>query len=71
MSRLKFHPRDALPNATLLARGDALYLELTGAARAELGDALALFRGSLEMQDPTSIASHRERLTYTINKLRR
>ncbi|HEY3806967.1 MAG TPA: Hsp70 family protein [Kofleriaceae bacterium] len=71
MSRLKFHPRDALPNATLLARGDALYLELTGDARAELGDALALFRGSLEMQDPSAIASQRERLTYTINKLRR
>ncbi|HEY1817073.1 MAG TPA: Hsp70 family protein [Kofleriaceae bacterium] len=71
MSRLKFHPRDALPNATLLARGDALYLELTGDARAELGDALALFRGSLEMQDPAAIASQRERLTYTINTLRR
>ena len=33
MARLKFHPRDALPNATALARADALYVELAGRAR--------------------------------------
>ena len=44
MARLKFHPRDALPNATLLARADALYVELTGTPRTALGEAIARFR---------------------------
>ncbi len=33
MTRLKFHPREALPNTTALTRADALYVELSGPAR--------------------------------------
>ena len=71
MSRLKFHPREALPNATLLARADALYVELTGGARDELGATLATFRAALETQDTTTIEMYRERLTYMVNQLKR
>ena len=38
MGRLKFHPRDSLPNRTALARADALYAELRGPEREVLGD---------------------------------
>jgi molecular chaperone HscC len=70
MSRLKFHPRDALPNATLLARADALYVELTGGRRDELGAALGAFRAALETQDDAMIGEYRDRLSYLVNQLR-
>jgi molecular chaperone HscC len=70
MGRLKFHPRDALPNATLLARADALYVELTGNARDELGHALNQFRLALESQDAAMIDQHRDRLARLVNQLR-
>jgi molecular chaperone HscC len=62
MHRLKFHPRDALPNRTALARADALYVEITGLARAELGAAIANLHGALETQEPALIAVAREKL---------
>ena len=71
MARLKFHPRDALPNATLLARADALYVELTGAARDELGDAIATFRLALDSQDDKVIGAARDRLARVVSSMRR
>jgi molecular chaperone HscC len=63
MERLKFHPREALPNATALARAEALYVELVGPERERLGMALALFRSALERQDPRAIDETREVLS--------
>jgi molecular chaperone HscC len=71
MARLKFHPREALPNATLLARADALYVELTGHARAHLQEALAVFRAALDGQDERAIASARGMLGQVVDALRR
>ena len=71
MARLKFHPRDALPNATLLARADALHVELTGEARAELASAIHAFRVALEGQDEAAIAPARGRLGALVEELRR
>jgi len=62
LARLKFHPREALPNLTALAKGDALYLELTGVPRSILGELLADFRAALESQDATLIDERRNRL---------
>jgi len=70
MARLKFHPREALPNATLLARADAMYVELTGIVREELGAALSTFRLALESQDDALIASSRDRLALLLGALR-
>src|SRR5262249_45009104 len=71
MARLKFHPRDALPNATLLARADALYVELVGDERDLVGHALAAFRLALESQNEAAVSSARDRLTQLVNRLRR
>jgi molecular chaperone HscC len=60
--RLKFHPREALPNVTALSRAEALYVELTGLPREELGQALASFRAALERQDAAVIDGARESL---------
>jgi molecular chaperone HscC len=71
MARLKFHPRDALPNATALARADALYVELSGPPRETLGQAIAALRAALESQDDKEIAPHRERLIALTAALKR
>jgi molecular chaperone HscC len=71
MNRLKLHPRDALPNTTALARGDALYVELYGPAREELGQAIAALRAALETQDEKEISPRRERLLSLIAAFKR
>jgi molecular chaperone HscC len=70
MTRLKLHPRDALPNTTALARAEALYVELSGPARDELGRTMNLFRAALEEQDPARIEPLRERIVAIVRALR-
>jgi molecular chaperone HscC len=71
MARFKLHPRDALPNSTALARADALYVELSGALRDELGHAIAMLRAALESQDDKEIAPRRERLLALVAAFKR
>ncbi|MDC0717484.1 Hsp70 family protein [Nannocystis bainbridge] len=69
MQRFKFHPRDALPNTTALARAMALYAELTGPARSELGEGIAAFRAVLDAQDPSQVQAVREALVALTHRL--
>jgi molecular chaperone HscC len=62
LQRLKFHPREALPNVTALARAEALFVELTGPERQMLGTSIAHFRAALEAQDQKLIVALREAL---------
>ena len=71
MGRLKFHPRDSLPNATALARAEALFMELTGPRREEVGSALSAFHAALEVQDAEIIRQCREHLNHLIEAHRR
>jgi molecular chaperone HscC len=71
MAGLKFHPRDSLPNATALARAEALFMELTGSQRDEVGSALSDFHAALEVQDAEAIRHCRERLNHLIEAYRR
>jgi len=71
MEKLKIHPRDTLPNATALARADALYTELTGVERALVGEAISAFRLALEGQDPPEIVRAREQLVSLVESRRR
>ena len=71
MEALKVHPRELLPNATVVARAEALHLELTGVAREEIGLALAVFRAALEGQDQEAIDVYRARLATLIEAWRR
>lgn len=68
--RLKFHPRDALPNATALARAEATYVELTGARRDELGHVMAVFRAALDSQDSQLIEQVRGELLSLLEAFR-
>ena len=69
LERLKFHPREALPNTTALARADALYVELVGPPREVLSAAIALFRAALDGQIPEAINEARAHLLETIEQL--
>ncbi|MBL4685661.1 MAG: Hsp70 family protein [Nannocystaceae bacterium] len=62
LQRLKFHPRDALPNTTALARAESAFVELRGAQREALGHAMRSFRLALEEQRPTEIEHARRQL---------
>jgi molecular chaperone HscC len=62
MRTLKFHPREALPNVTALARADALHVELTGERRQMLAQVAQYFRAALETQDPSKIEPARQSL---------
>jgi molecular chaperone HscC len=69
MQRLKFHPREALPNVTATSRADALYVELRGVEREMLGHAINSFRAALETQDDTLIGQARAELIRTTENL--
>lgn len=71
MKRLKFHPRDSLPNRTALARADALHAELTGVERDILARGIQSLRLALESQDPSSIDHLRTALNTLIDQLKR
>ena len=70
MHTLKFHPREALPNTTALARAESLYTELRGPARERLGAALRSFRLALEEQDPAAIERRRGELLGLVERLK-
>lgn len=69
MARLKFHPRDALPNTTALARAERLFVELAGEERAVLGQAMNEFRATLEGQNAAEIEAARSQLVTWVDRL--
>jgi len=68
LERIKFHPREALPNTTALARADALYVELVGRPRDALGAAIAHFRAALDSQVPELIDESRAGLLALVEQ---
>ncbi len=70
MARLKFHPREALPNTTALARAESLFTELRGPARERLGIAMRAFRLALEEQDPNAIVGLRSELLGLVERFK-
>lgn len=69
LKHLKFHPREALPNVTALARADALFVELTGHARSHLAAYIAALRLAIEQQNSPQIKASREALLREIAEL--
>jgi molecular chaperone HscC len=70
MRTLKFHPREALPNTTALARAESLYTELRGPARELLGAAMRAFRLALEEQVPATIERRRGELMGLVERFK-
>lgn len=70
MARLKFHPREALPNTAALARAEALHVELRGLERERLAAAMSDLRLSIESQDDHMIRPAREVLLALVDAYR-
>lgn len=70
LTALKIHPRDALPNRTLLARLERAWAQSLGDERERIADWLGTFTAVLGGQQPTEIASHRTQLNKALDQLR-
>jgi molecular chaperone HscC len=70
LSTLKVHPRDALPNRTLLARLERAWMQSLGEQREHIAEWLHNFTSVLGGQQPSEIASHRSELNKALDQLR-
>jgi molecular chaperone HscC len=70
LSTLKVHPRDALPNRTLLARLERAWMQSLGTQREHIAEWLHNFTTVLGGQQPSEIASHRTELNKALDQLR-
>ncbi|WMJ01940.1 molecular chaperone HscC [Pseudomonas chlororaphis subsp. aurantiaca] len=70
LTALKIHPRDALPNRTLLARLERAWMQSLGDERERIADWLDTFTAVLGGQQPAEIASHRTQLNKALDQLR-
>ncbi|WP_409316965.1 Hsp70 family protein [Pseudomonas sp. KCJK9016] len=70
LSTLKVHPRDALPNRTLLARLERAWMQSLGAQREHIAEWLHNFTTVLTGQKPVEIASYRSEINKALDQLR-
>lgn len=70
LAELKIHPRDALPNRTLLARLERAWMQSLGEDREQIGGWLDEFSTALASQQPEQIKRQRQRLTEALEHLR-
>lgn len=70
LAALKIHPRDTLPNRTLLARLERAWMQSLGEEREQIRYWLDEFNSVLGGQHPSTIASHRKQLNEALDELR-
>ena len=70
LATLKVHPRDALPNRTLLARLERAWMQSLGDEREQIAEWLYSFTRVLGDQQSAEIASHRTQLNEALDELR-
>ncbi|MBP5958432.1 molecular chaperone HscC [Pseudomonas anatoliensis] len=69
LAALKVHPRDALPNRTLLARLERAWMQSLGTERERIAEWLHSFTTVLGGQQSSEIASHRSQLNSALDEL--
>lgn len=70
LAGLKIHPRDSLPNRTLLARLERAWMQSLGAEREQIGQWLDEFQNLLSAQQEQPIRAARQRLEQQLEALR-
>lgn len=70
LATLKVHPRDALPNRTLLARLERAWMQTLGDERARIAEWMDTFNTVLAGQQASEIASHRSALNEALDQMR-
>ncbi|HEY4293723.1 molecular chaperone HscC [Luteibacter sp.] len=71
LAALKIHPRDMLPNRTLVARAERLYEQLLGDLRDQVGHAVMQFEQVLASQDSRRIAREATAFRDTLDAIER
>lgn len=69
LAKLKFHPRDDLPNRALMERADRLYTSLMGRSRDQLGASINDFVAIVESQDTRKITDARQQFELQLDAL--
>jgi len=69
LTKLKFHPRDDLPNRALLERADRLYAEFNGQNRDYMGELMNDFVAALDTQDPSVVETARSALEALLDSI--
>ena len=67
--KLKIHPKEKEENQYLIAKGEALYVQSTGALRDAVGKWLGYFTGLLEEQDEAKIRKERKKVEAAFAQL--
>lgn len=70
LAGLKIHPRDTLPNRTLLARLERAWMQSLGEERDLIGSWLAAFNAVLSAQHSAEISRQRQHLNQALDELR-
>ncbi|MDH0301179.1 MULTISPECIES: molecular chaperone HscC [unclassified Pseudomonas] len=70
LARLKIHPRDTLPNRTLLARLERAWMQSLGDERELIGSWLDAFNAVLAGQQASEISRQRQALSQALDDLR-
>lgn len=70
LAGLKIHPRDTLPNRTLLARLERAWMQALGDERDLIGNWLDTFNGVLAGQQASEISRQRQALSQALDELR-
>lgn len=55
LAAIKIHPRDQTENRTVMARAERVFEQVLGPQRGAVGNAIAVFQGVLDTQDPDRI----------------
>ncbi|MGC6369272.1 molecular chaperone HscC [Pseudomonas sp. K2I15] len=69
LNALKIHPRDTLPNRTLIARLERAWAKSLGDDRAQISDWLDTFNQVLASQRPTEITACQQQLNGALDQL--
>jgi len=69
LARIKIHPREQLPNATLMARADRLFQQTLGEQRQWVAQETARFQAALETQNDGLIEAARLSLKQALDEL--
>lgn len=69
LAQLKIHPRDNLPNQTLILKAERLYSEMTGGLREAIGAQTQQFEQVLNSQDLRKIAQAREEFEQFLQRV--
>lgn len=69
LAAIKIHPRDQTENRAVMARAERVYEQLLGPQRGAIGQAIAVFQGALDAQEPDRIREVRSSVKRLLDQV--